>query len=322
MKNNFNIIDDLPRYLTIEDYQSTKQQFEKICKQSGLSKDQFAYFGSVSCPQVSDIDALVVGSEQQIRLIHKLFLDEQKKNKVFNDIFWHPPVYLLDSPSNSSIYLHTLENLDRTITINSKPVNQHNPYSSGLYFTWITFLLSIIGSVTCKKNIPLRLLLLLYKNIEVSEMYLGRKNKFISTKKINISSDYIRKLALEDYKSNQDAILKAFISKIRGLMFSFDLYCNFIEKKNNKYDTPKFSFINKKNLALTSKKTSINQFGKLILTNLNPVAMTALLYWKKYPDIPKEYEYFEYIKISKETINLYKEKGFYYNFVTPFGIKS
>ena len=158
------------RSLTARSYERAKAVFIDLCREAGVAEEFVGFFGSVTSPGVSDLDALVVGASDQIRRISDGMDRLRRTDAELREIFWHPPVYVLESVKESAGALHTLYGLPsglRTI-LGCSATEADSSYARTLEQVWFSFLVSVVVGSLTKRQISVRLVLLLHKNFEVS----------------------------------------------------------------------------------------------------------------------------------------------------------
>ncbi|ACA98421.1 hypothetical protein SYNPCC7002_A0411 [Picosynechococcus sp. PCC 7002] len=301
--------------MTFSDYQVAKSKFEYLCKNVGIHNNQYGYFGSISYPGISDIDAAVIGTCEQLQRLHKLFSAEKKNNAIFDYVFWHPPVYIESSILNDVHFLHTLENLNlEALTENKK--NTFLDRQDDLYLVWFTFLIRVCISILRGRKISLRLLLLVYKNLEASELFFCNQLKFEPNKLEN--SQQIRELIFS-HKISKDYFFSIFKRKFEFLLSLFDQYC-FILSKNKSLKYRGFFILSKNTIISPSSKSDISLVSNIAFLKLNQFAFNFLIHFVLWDEYVNNSGLFDYFLASKKTAKFYRENNLHYSFVTPFGI--
>jgi hypothetical protein len=167
-----NIVDDLRRDLSLTDYNDAMKRFVELCFKCGITDDRIAFFGSISCPGVSDIDVAILSSPRNIKKLINMMDKECQQSPSFDYMFWHQPVYILDDLLNDAKFLHTLENLQPLVPdgfFNSSSLYIDEKDREIINISWFCFLintyLNIKMKVTKREKTSLRLILLVYKNL-------------------------------------------------------------------------------------------------------------------------------------------------------------
>jgi len=314
------IIDDLPRFLQMDDYNLAKQEFASLCRRVGIGTDEFGYFGNISFPGISDIDALVIGSSSQLKHLQHKFEEKKLSSDIFAAVFWHPPVYLLKEVSQNVHFLHTLEGLDdgllsRLEKLESDYENEHQFF---LNIIWFTFLVRGCINIFSEADISLRNLLLVYKNLEFSERVFCKFLNVSSEK--SVRSDYLRENFLKSDQENIPNLMKIFHEKLQLTLNLFDSCCGRFElegSSENNYS--KHLVINKKCILKKSSNSKFTNHRYFTEFEVNPVAYEIA---EQFMFSRCETRIFsDYIFKSWETVLAYNKVGLNYPFITPFGIK-
>ncbi len=313
-----NIENDLRDDLPLSAYEEASGEFINLCEESGISKSNIAFFGGINNPGISDLDLLVVSSIKNLELLDSKFNQLCLTSPNFKYIFWHSPVYLLETCANYSKYLHSLVSLT--------PVAE-NSFLSRMNFGisvrdrdilniyWFCFLLIVFSKVLSKKikgkPISLRLILLIYKNL----FYSYKLFSYQIEKVPFLSSDEIRDYVLR----NNTKMDKAFIwDNLRKLFEetckNFDMFCA--------REYPKMGNIGRQRILISagviyflSEKTMITCGKFLRKVFINPVAYSMLrdyLYRGSFP--LKESKYIESAVNVEE---IYSNVNLKYPFIRP-----
>jgi hypothetical protein len=316
------IINDVTFEYSEEDYDAVKDQFVQLCLQCGISLRNIGFFGDIGFPGVSDIDALVICSPKEIKKLHLLFRHEAEHSKDFGYLFWHVPVYVIDSLAYLAPKLHTFNNLiplkdgialfDKKNEINEEELKLLN-------IIWFVNLIKTFMDYLRKESkgekVSLRHILLVYSNIMYSAvMFTGEKS--------NIPNDLpsvnqIRVLAKENKNDFSPFLWEKLKKLFEYTLCKFDEYC----KKNLKVYPETISSTMLLSVTTILKKGEMSSIENVKFINtivLNPLAYSFI------SDISKN-------KSNDETLNVYlnaslifqKEYLFYkiqYPFIMPPGM--
>lgn len=311
------ILDDIPRHLNHADYDYAKQTFASMCHYVGVDPKHYGYFGSISCPGISDIDALAIGSASQLQKLHNLFLQQQQTDSDFVAMFWHPPVYLLNSIIPYVFYLHTLDGLNEsTSLLLQQQASNNEEHRYLLNVIWFTFLIRTCNSMFRSSVISLRKLLLVYKNLEFSQIFF---NSFVDTSSIDIiSSDELRKIAFKK-SFNDKFFLEAFCKKFLSTLRLFDLYCAFWESNYISHRQNSRVLLVDRNFMLTSSRRSkLNFYRRMTVFETNPVSYAIaeqFMFNGGYKN-----DLLDYVAVSWKVASEYRSAGLNYAFITPFSM--
>ena len=168
--------DDLNRSLLHADYELALERFIEIAHACDIPSSQISQFGSVSAPGISDLDLLVVAKEQQLQQLYTKFKEAQNQDPAFAYIFYHDPILVPFHLVDEIFNLHTLEGLHPIEKGGSTPEAPKETDHTALHLSWLTFNVHGLHTLLNPKSIPLRLLLLIHKNITQSLVTFENKN--------------------------------------------------------------------------------------------------------------------------------------------------
>jgi hypothetical protein len=218
------ILNDLKLDLGTDYYVRATDIFTDICLKAGVTAGNIGFFGQIRFPGISDLDAIVIGSPEQIRQISDEFNLLLKANLEFRYVFWHLPVYIISEFEDSLPHFHTLNNLNwlaerrHLSTDNDKKL---------LNVIWYLSLLPTLTEMLRMKErgtpISLRLLLLVYSNLWYSI------NVFVEDiYEIDppfVSSDDLRNYVINSKSYDEEYILHSFLQLLDYSFTAFDEYC-------------------------------------------------------------------------------------------------
>lgn len=317
-----NIVDDLQRNLSLADYNDAMKRFIELCHKCGITDDRIAFFGSVSCPGVSDLDVAILSSSKNIKKLINLLDKERQQSGSFRYIFWHPPVYILDDLLRYAKYLHTLENLQPLVPesfFNSSSLHIDEQDKEILNVSWFCFLINNFLNIKMKANkgeiISLRLILLVYKNLFHS--YLSFTDDLL---KIDVIPPHEMRLKLlhNGLDGNKNDLCKNFCELFNNTLKRFDEFCinklSFIANK----EKISSSILTSSGVWRCSSRTSIHS-GKLISTIY--INELAFLFMRDYvyntQHISQSHNYIECTKICEKA---YSKVGINFQFIKPISV--
>ncbi len=143
--------DDLRRDLAAADYAATEAEFLALCAAGGIPAGDVAFFGTVSAPGISDIDAAVVASAEQIHRLRERFRDWVRASATRAYLFWHEPVWILEDVRGEAGCLHSLAELRPVISggradeLRVAPADMTPAERAALHLGWYVLLLKVWG---------------------------------------------------------------------------------------------------------------------------------------------------------------------------------
>lgn len=164
---------DLPLHLTAADYADAKATLERLCATVGVGLDRIGYFGQVSHPGISDLDAMVIARPGQLAELATAIEAARSSDPVLAAVLWHPPVYLLEELVPVARELHTFAGL-RGGAADLLPPEQASP-PTVLERCWFTFLCRVYADLLLRSTVSLRTLLLVHRDLEISLHRLSRQ---------------------------------------------------------------------------------------------------------------------------------------------------
>lgn len=314
------IIDDIPRHLTLDDYKEASIHFEALCIRAGLPKENIGYFGSISFPGISDIDAAVVGNAAQLKKLDELFIEEQTKPGEFAHMFCHRPVYLLDKALPFINNLHTLNGLDDRIGILIK--NTGSPHAAPehklLNIVWFTFLLQTISQIQRAKTVSLRSLLLLYKNIEYSNTVFSGMSSTNKAPSCIKSCDLRKSIWERTY--DMDQLVNSFDCLFTDTLVKFDNYCERLSPvRSGKAQTTRPVIVDKSFTVIPARVSKLEHARTVSILYVNDYAYhLAKDFFIKtsYCNLISQY-----MSCLRNAHSMYVSAGLPNPFVTPFQIQ-
>lgn len=316
------IINDLKLDLTIQDYTKAKNLFLNFCKSAKISQNNIGFFGEVGFPGISDIDALVISTPDKIKKLNLLVQQETANSASFNYLFWHPPVFVLDSIQKKANILHTLEGLKSIKSganlFNHKTLNYEE--TDVLNIVWFLSLISVISDMqrTISNNDPisLRLCLLVYKNLIHSFNKFSLDEEDLPNNLL--SSQELRTLVKEKYNSQlNEFLLNQFFMLFNLTCNRFDNFCQL--QLALKSDTGKTSLISSQTKVYRKGDETVIKVKRFYnLIKINKFAFQLLLEYH----IGKSTHHAlnNYIIASKACKVEYKKFNIHYPFIQPFSL--
>lgn len=315
------IANDLRLDLNLQDYSAAKIKFLDLCDNVGTERNRVGFFGEVGFPGISDIDALVVSTPEKIKKLNFLFQKELANSELFKYLFWHSPVFIIDSIKNKVTRLHTMEGLkcvDPSINLFNKNENLSISELDTLNVIWFISLIGVASDIcrTIHNNEPvsLRLCLLVYKNL------IHSFNKFSNLgeplPKELLSPLELRNVIKEDYNNLPYNFIKnQFFSAFNLTCQKFDLFCQ--KQIKLKATTRTTSFISgKTKIYKNSNKSSIKIKKFYNILEVNSSAFQILLDYNNGESSNLAVDH--YIKAAKFCKMEYQKFDIRYPFIQPF----
>lgn len=177
------IVDDVKWDIGADAYAAASKRFVTLCDTCGVARERVGFFGAVSFPGVSDLDALVVGDASTLANVAALHQEEARKSDVYGYLFWHEPLWVLEEAVGHAHRLHTMDGLSCADGVADAPLS--GVLTDGerrvLNVAWLVFLLGALAEVGAKarrgEHMGLRLLLLMHKNLWHSMRVFGQAGK-------------------------------------------------------------------------------------------------------------------------------------------------
>ena len=308
------ILDDLELSITAESYDRAKDAFVTLCRNAGVAHDRIGFFGTIGFPVVSDLDALVIGSNDQLREIGESLEQLRRVDPEIREIFWHPPVYVLESIRELAGSLHTLHGLTDVVRSQLGPiaVDSNSSYQRTLNHVWFSFLASVVATSLSRAQISLRLILLLHKNFEVSmDMFSANSPP---TRDGSMRSGELRHLILggEDHRTALYA-LRRLVDETLVLQDSFADWPYRIGATSIAIVrlTPWI-------VAARSRKSRMYLGRGLGVVSLSPGAYEPIGRTRR--EIGGEDDLSRYLSIARTVAGVYRREGMAYPFITPGNI--
>lgn len=314
------IINDLNLDLTFQDYNSAKDLFLELCKNAAVGESNVGFFGNVGFPGISDIDALVIGTPEEIKRLNILFQREITNSETFKYLFWHPPVFVLNLIKDKIARLHTLEGLTG-IMPNGSLLHKKEELKADeldlLNVIWFISLINVISDIcrTIHNNEPvsLRLYLLVYKNLVHSFNNFSSSEDSLPVHHLQPSE--LRSL-VKDSNHNLPTIFikEQFFSLFTLTCQWFDEFC----KKKIKIEpaTPLNSFASSKTkIYKRAGRTFINVKSFYNMLNINSYAFQILVDYNSGGSTYKALE--GYISAAKTCKEEYQKFKIPYPFIQP-----
>ena len=300
MKFNYDINLDL----SLEKYNYCKDRFENLCHQVGILNSNIAYFGEITDIGISDIDALVIGRPKQINNLKYLFEIERQKNNLFSYVFWHKPVFIIDELIDHLSYLHTLKNLN-FLNYNSLSSNLIEKKDNLiLHHVWWSFISIFIVGILKSKNVSLRFVAMIQKNLSTTEKYFSKQDNLLD----DITTIFRNKIL--NYKIT-DNLNSFFLDQLSRA-------CNSIEKFQKTDEVPySYKFVpNRSTICLSSK---LHKFSNISFLKMIHIPMMYNQLGLQYLDIISlENEFTSYIERSKNAQKICFQQNIEYPFISPF----
>ncbi|KAA3603965.1 MAG: hypothetical protein D8M57_16215 [Candidatus Scalindua sp. AMX11] len=310
------VIDDLPRDLGYKEYEYSQARFEAVCNDVGIKSVRIGYFGNISCPGVSDIDAVVVGRPLQILKLERKFEEECNSDPILRKTFWHRPVYLIDEILEDANILHSMYNVQFISgTCNPNIMRPDDDSMECLHMVWWSFLIIVVMGIYRSRLVPLRLLLLIHKNLETSEHYFASLNDVNS--KMERKSEKLRGKVINSDFIDEAYILDEFWLQFRSTCLAFDQFCAPTEDNKNTNGLRPF-FPNRSTVLFAKKITTLNQLGGFKFVGVpNGLIKIGEGFIGL---INGNNKILEYSEASRRVARIYQEKELSYPFITPFAI--
>lgn len=323
---NIRIYDDIDRSITFEDYEMVQHEFKKICLESGISSKKIGFFGEISCPSVSDIDALVIGNNASIRKAQRKINSLVKESDYFSYCFQHNPIYILEDEVDSAKYLHTLNGARFPYSDSSEMIgklkNDNFDHIKLLYIVWFTFLVKAASGLFTNKTISLRRLLLIDKNIEYSFNFFVDEINCHPDVSLISSSDLRKKIVYTQTLESRDEaeIIEIFHERFLATCNIFDRYCEKFQGNSiNQRNDPRFLFSAKPFFILKAQSTKIHILGRFSIIETNPFAFhLGNQYLRGFDSSSNTLDF--YIKTLLRNSAVHIKSGIRKPFITPFGL--
>lgn len=300
-----NINDNLNRHISIVDYHSAKARLAEICLNAGISEKSINYFGEISDPGISDLDAYVEGTKSELNAVDESFDLECRRSDKFAYIFAHQPVYVLATMRPLLRRLHTLESAEES--------KFELPSSSILYVVWFTFVLTALIGVARSGSATLRQLLLLYKNLERSSLY------FTGASVPTLTSKELRTLAAR-LEISLGEVNDNFWTLASHVMEVFDTYCS---EKLGAYKVSQgyIGGIDREILVDARHDRTQLVIGSPGIIRTNRTAGLILKAVSTGKGVDDWDELNEYVNAINFAAAQYRDMRFPLPFITPFGVK-
>lgn len=313
---------DLQLDLKIDDYNEAKEIFINVCIEEGVDLEKIGIFGAVSNPGISDLDFLVIGSINKLKRIkekHNLLLESNEKYKY---IFWHTPVFVPDIIFDKAHLFHTFDNLEFLkggIEINRRSFNQNNL----LHLIWFIFLIDVYHSIMKKKlnrePISMRLLLLVYKNINYSFNNFSIVSDNLNNQ-IAHSSD-LRKYVIQNYDKfeaiHENFILSNLSNLFKETQSVFDRFCynSFSNQLIKNNDKSKYMIKSSNTILRSGYNSDIKTCKRISFLKLNSIAYNFISDF--YFGNSEVLLFDDYISKSKLCMELCIKNSIEYPFIIP-----
>lgn len=320
--NRPQVSDDLCRELDHPDYHWAKQQFEKICYCAGTPNKNVGYFGSISFPGISDIDAIVFGTDEQIRAIESNFQALRRSSTRFAQLFWHGPVYIRDDIAAAAEQLHTFDGVKMLDGGNAPFPNRiSNSQRELLHLIWFTFLQGVVAGICGQKKVSLRLLLLVYKNLEHSRRFFASRELKHDTE--GMASHEYRGLAWSDPTFVSDGgAWDAFQVQFQNACIAADRYCTAgTDSISNSRRSSSMLVAGRTRFIRSRPHSSLLTFGRFSFIGANPRTYEIASSYLSSAPRPSN-DLTTYLNLLDDSIRMYSDNGIPLSFITPFGITS
>lgn len=313
------ILDDVPRHLTSEDYEIAKSRFASMCRWSGIEASSYGFFGKVSCPGISDIDALAIGTSSQLRRLRSMFREERHSSERFAAMFWHPPLYVLDTAADSARFLHTLDSLEGPVSARL-PENvsvRDSDYRLLLNIVWFTYLLRVCACMFRSPAVSLRKLLLVYNNLEFSQRSFSDVLGEQLAQPEN--SSVIRATALESSECDSPRLLRMFEERFEASLELFDSCCDLLRAKCGPASTcASHLIIGRSSVVKEDQSTGVDHHRWFTIIEANALAYSIagqFLFARHGQGTISTY-----VRTSWACVSKYQKVDLDYPFITPFSI--
>ena len=279
------ILKDLNLNLLNDDYTNAKDRFIELCCDAGITKEKIGFFGNVGFPGISDLDAFVCDIPERLIQLERLHKNELEKSPNYKYIYWHTPVLLPDLAIEYTSFLHTLHGL--VFQANGlkicKPTVQNSEILNMVWFlSLIRRVISIKKHYLNKKPTSLRLLLLVYKNLEYSHnVFSGKANSDQNIMPADNLREHV-KLRYDDLNSSIDhTVYHNFFNIIEASFSSFDNYCrnsSVFKNELSKYSNQSYAFLSLSLICRKNNKgSSVKIRGRIAIIDLNPHAFLLVV---------------------------------------------
>lgn len=315
------IIDDLPRWLTLDDYDKARRTFVELCRSAGITEDRIAFFGSVSCPGVSDLDAAVFGSALQIKLLSEQFKRLRLESADFASVYLHPPVYLLDSIAPEKYCgLHSFYGM-LPISIPScfdGLVDAPPLHHWGASYVWFTYVVRTVLSCLRRRKLSLRMMLMLSRNLEHSENWL-RDDLALPPHPGGEVKD-LRRRALDSQPAGYDWVRAVVERQLAELLPLADRYADkrVTEGADSHGNLGSMLWVGKDARLRCASSFGVRHARWCYTLNVNPMSFELARQFLS--DHQPEGVFGDYLDIAQDYFRVYREAGIEYPFVTPFAI--
>jgi hypothetical protein len=164
------IVNDVKWEVGLEAYEAATARFVELCEECGIGRDRVGFFGEVSFPGVSDLDAVVTGGGPALAWVRARHREEVRISEPYGYVFWHEPLWILEEVAGDAQVLHTMEGLKRADGKEGAFVPGIPPEEGRrvLNVAWLISLLWIVADLKRQGSAGLRLLLLVHKNLHHS----------------------------------------------------------------------------------------------------------------------------------------------------------
>jgi len=315
------LVNDLNFNLHLEDYVKASDLLISICEACEISQYNIGFFGEVGFPGVSDIDALIIGSSEKLNKLKSLYDNNIMSSESFRYLFWHPPVFVLESIVAFVNKLHTLEGLKCVKTEVKMFDKLRGNENKLLNIIWFIFLSTVVSNILKASNndkpISLRLVLLVYNNLMHSNMVFSPVNNELP-EHIMPSHD-LRELAKRSENAQfNNMILEHFLTLFDYSCKMFDVFCNDQEWYTSA--TKETALISKNIFYKKSFTTTLNTSRIVNRLHLNKMAFSIVFdYYKGKADSSLLSKYIDNSNICKSK---YKSAGLDYPFISPYPLPS
>lgn len=229
MTPRWQVRDDLPRHLSLSDYEAAKLIVEEVCQRHGIGREGVGFFGNVGYPGVSDIDVVIVGDTPRLSRVIEDFEKRCEESDWLRSMFRHPPLYLLDDALEIAPRLHTLVGLSGPLRgqlldgPTARGSRASTSYDAVLHGIWMLFLIHFVSGLWRRRVVSARTLLLVHKNLEYSERYFLGLESGAEEPPTHRSSDTVRALALEERRV--DNLATDFTKQFEAAQRAFAGFC-------------------------------------------------------------------------------------------------
>lgn len=308
------VYDDLMLNLNLDDYVAAKERFLELCTKNSITKERIGFFGEIGFPGISDIDAVVISDRSTLRNLRRSHESERANDISYKYMFWHKPVYLLESAVTIAKHLHTFQGVNFLEENKFQITHNESDGNNLLNIIWFIFLLQVLADFYRENSngnsASLRKFLLIYKNLEYSNKVFYQQE--FTQKSYTGSNDLRKNIAKDELELDQKYLFDNLNQLVTEVCANFDVFIanagistidteyKSIRTINSSIEKSKFTALNKDNPS----KIELNE-------NAFSLVVSYFVGFSESENIQK------YIDYSNKCKSIYSSNNIQYPFIEP-----